>query len=66
MYLQSIYLWKPDTYNNQEYQAKHFNNMLTFQNDKQERIKPTRLTATDLKFDLLSYSAKKLDKTKLD
>ena len=40
--------------------------MLTFQNDKQERIKPTRLTATDLKFDLLSYSAKKLDKTKLD
>ena len=40
--------------------------MLTFQNDKQERIKPTRLTATDLKFDLLPYSAKKLDKTKLD
>ena len=38
--------WKPDTDNKQEYQAKHWN-------DKLEHIKPTRLTATDLTFDLL-------------
>ena len=35
--------------------------MLTFYNDKEEHIKPTRLTATDLKVNLLRYSAKKLD-----
>ena len=34
--------------------------MLTL-NNKHEHIKPTCLTATDLKFDLLQYSAKKLD-----
>ena len=35
--------------------------LLTFQNDKQGHVKPTLRTATDLKFDLLQYSAKKLD-----
>ena len=34
---------------------------MTFSNDKQEHIKSTSYTATDLKFELLRYSDQKLD-----
>ena len=51
--------------NKQEYQAKQLKNHADMENDKQEHIKLTRLSATDLKMVLLQYSANKLDQLTL-